>query len=268
MQRSPAVGSGPRRPSRHWPSGARRRSSRPSSGSAWRPSDAAASSCWSSSIATGVVVNPMLTGRFQLAAPGMKLPTKTAVVLGFGPRDAPPTDAARLDEGRDVAPRRRRRRRGALPGPHPDGQGLPAAGRGGSAGRGARWRRAGPGRGRPGADPRCLARADPAAPGRAQEPAPEPDLRRGHRQCLQRRDRARGGAAAVPQAGEPGRRGGRHAVRRDAVDARPTRSTSFARACLRRSRRRSGTSSRSTTRAASRVRAAGRASPRSRRVAS
>ena len=35
-----------------------------------------------------VVVNPMLTGRFQVAAPGDKLPTKTAVVLGFGPRSA------------------------------------------------------------------------------------------------------------------------------------------------------------------------------------
>ena len=33
-----------------------------------------------------IAVNPMLTGRFQLAAPGDKLPTKTAVVLGFGPR--------------------------------------------------------------------------------------------------------------------------------------------------------------------------------------
>jgi formamidopyrimidine-DNA glycosylase len=32
-----------------------------------------------------VVVNPMLTGRFQLAGPGVKLPSKTAVVLGFGP---------------------------------------------------------------------------------------------------------------------------------------------------------------------------------------
>ena len=32
-----------------------------------------------------VVVNPMLTGRFQLAAPGVKLPTKTAVVLRLGP---------------------------------------------------------------------------------------------------------------------------------------------------------------------------------------
>jgi formamidopyrimidine-DNA glycosylase len=32
-----------------------------------------------------VFVNPMLTGRFQLAGPGVKLPTKTAVVLRFGP---------------------------------------------------------------------------------------------------------------------------------------------------------------------------------------
>jgi len=32
-----------------------------------------------------LVVNPMLTGRFQLAEPGVKLPTKTALVLGFGP---------------------------------------------------------------------------------------------------------------------------------------------------------------------------------------
>ena len=31
-----------------------------------------------------VVVNPMLTGRFQLAAPGANWPSKTAVVLGFG----------------------------------------------------------------------------------------------------------------------------------------------------------------------------------------
>jgi formamidopyrimidine-DNA glycosylase len=42
-----------------------------------------------------VVVNPMLTGRFQLAMPGTKNPTKTAVVLGFGPRSAGPRDAAR-----------------------------------------------------------------------------------------------------------------------------------------------------------------------------
>jgi formamidopyrimidine-DNA glycosylase len=41
-----------------------------------------------------VVVNPMLTGRFQLALPGTKLPSKTAVVLGFGRRPGPPADAA------------------------------------------------------------------------------------------------------------------------------------------------------------------------------
>jgi formamidopyrimidine-DNA glycosylase len=42
-----------------------------------------------------IVVNPMLTGRFQLAAPGTKLPTRTAVLLGFGPRAiGPPAGAA------------------------------------------------------------------------------------------------------------------------------------------------------------------------------
>jgi formamidopyrimidine-DNA glycosylase len=48
-----------------------------------------------------VVFNPMLTGRFQLAAPGAKLPTKTAVVLGFGarPGGGPPRDAARWTRG-------------------------------------------------------------------------------------------------------------------------------------------------------------------------
>jgi formamidopyrimidine-DNA glycosylase len=42
-----------------------------------------------------VVINPMLTGRLQLAAPGAPLPTKTAVILTFGPRDGTPRDAAR-----------------------------------------------------------------------------------------------------------------------------------------------------------------------------
>jgi formamidopyrimidine-DNA glycosylase len=46
-----------------------------------------------------VVCNPMLTGRFQLAAPGDKLPAKTAVVLGFGPRQAGPSDAAAWTRG-------------------------------------------------------------------------------------------------------------------------------------------------------------------------
>jgi formamidopyrimidine-DNA glycosylase len=41
-----------------------------------------------------IVVNPMLTGRFQLARPGDKLPTKTAVVLAFGPRQSKPKRTA------------------------------------------------------------------------------------------------------------------------------------------------------------------------------
>ena len=47
-----------------------------------------------------LVVNPMLTGRFQLATPTAKQPTKTAVVVGFGPRTGgPPSDAARWTRG-------------------------------------------------------------------------------------------------------------------------------------------------------------------------
>jgi formamidopyrimidine-DNA glycosylase len=45
------------------------------------------------------IVNPMLTGRFQLAEPKAKQPTKTAVVLGFGPRSGAPADAARWTSG-------------------------------------------------------------------------------------------------------------------------------------------------------------------------
>jgi len=51
-----------------------------------------------------VVCNPMLTGRFQLAAPGDKLPAKTAVVLGFGPRPAGPSDAAAWTRGAEWLP--------------------------------------------------------------------------------------------------------------------------------------------------------------------
>ncbi len=42
-----------------------------------------------------VVINPMLTGRIQLAPPETALPSKTAFVLSFGPRDKRPRDAAR-----------------------------------------------------------------------------------------------------------------------------------------------------------------------------
>ena len=42
-----------------------------------------------------VVLNPMLTGRFQLALPRVRRPPKTAFVVGFGSRpDGPPSDAA------------------------------------------------------------------------------------------------------------------------------------------------------------------------------
>ena len=42
-----------------------------------------------------IVANPMLTGRFQLASPGAPLPTKTAVVVAFGPRTGAPRKRAR-----------------------------------------------------------------------------------------------------------------------------------------------------------------------------
>jgi formamidopyrimidine-DNA glycosylase len=51
-----------------------------------------------------IVFSPMLTGRFQLAAPGEKLPTKTAVVLGFGPREGPPSKVARWTRRADWMP--------------------------------------------------------------------------------------------------------------------------------------------------------------------
>jgi formamidopyrimidine-DNA glycosylase len=51
-----------------------------------------------------IACNPMLTGRFQLAAPGDKTPAKTAVVLGFGPRSGGPADAAPWTAGADWLP--------------------------------------------------------------------------------------------------------------------------------------------------------------------
>ena len=51
-----------------------------------------------------IVFSPMLTGRFQLAAPGDKLPTKTAVILGFGLRSGPPPKTERWTRGADWLP--------------------------------------------------------------------------------------------------------------------------------------------------------------------
>jgi formamidopyrimidine-DNA glycosylase len=53
-----------------------------------------------------VVVNPMLTGRFQLAARGEKAPAGTALELELGPRaGAPPADAAPWTAGAPWLPR-------------------------------------------------------------------------------------------------------------------------------------------------------------------
>jgi formamidopyrimidine-DNA glycosylase len=46
-----------------------------------------------------VAINAMLTGRFQLAAPGAKLPQSTAVIVGFGPRASRPTLVAAWTKG-------------------------------------------------------------------------------------------------------------------------------------------------------------------------
>jgi formamidopyrimidine-DNA glycosylase len=52
-----------------------------------------------------IASNPMLTGRFQLAASrDVKWPTKTAFVMGFGPRSAGPPDAAAWTVGADWLP--------------------------------------------------------------------------------------------------------------------------------------------------------------------
>jgi formamidopyrimidine-DNA glycosylase len=51
-----------------------------------------------------VVVNPMLTGRFQLASPSTRHPSKTAVVLRFGPRRGPPDDDATWTRGASWLP--------------------------------------------------------------------------------------------------------------------------------------------------------------------
>jgi formamidopyrimidine-DNA glycosylase len=46
-----------------------------------------------------IAINAMLTGRFQLAAPGEKMPPNTAAILGFGVRDGPTKGAARWTKG-------------------------------------------------------------------------------------------------------------------------------------------------------------------------
>ena len=213
-----------------------------------------------------IVVNPMLTGRFQLAAPGDEAADEDGrrprlrAAGGGPPRDAAPLDARARPGCRPTtrrsrsatATRPRWARSTSLPGRRRPARARP------------RTTDLGPDADDPGADPRGLARADPAPPGRAQEPAPQPGVRGRDRQRLQRRDPPRRAAAAVPQAVDASRAeevDALYAATRD--DAGDARSTCCASACRRPSRSRSATSWRSTTRAASPVRAAGRGSPRS-----
>jgi formamidopyrimidine-DNA glycosylase len=51
-----------------------------------------------------VIVNPMLTGRFQLAAPKVRLPPKTAFILAFGPRTSAPASVAGWTTGASWMP--------------------------------------------------------------------------------------------------------------------------------------------------------------------
>jgi len=52
-----------------------------------------------------IAVNAMLTGRFELAAPGAKMPARTGLVLAFGPRSGRPKDAAPWTAGAEWMPR-------------------------------------------------------------------------------------------------------------------------------------------------------------------
>lgn len=54
-----------------------------------------------------VVVSPMLTGRFQLAAPDTAVARQTAFTIRFGQRRRPPTDAAAWADGAAWLPRDR-----------------------------------------------------------------------------------------------------------------------------------------------------------------
>ena len=106
MPPSPAGRSPRRRRPGRSPCEARRPSSRPSSASASSASGGAASSCSWTSIAIGSSINPMLTGRFQLAAPGAQAAVEDgASCLASGharsaPREARPMDARRRLDAR------------------------------------------------------------------------------------------------------------------------------------------------------------------------
>ena len=174
----------------------------------------------------------MLTGRFQLAAPGDKLPAKTAVVLGFGASE-PPDRATPLPGRRGAAWLPADDARAEVRYRDPTQMGkvyLSPAG----------VDRPVPGLGAPDQGPDA---DDPALtlevwrerirrhPGELKNLLRNQSFVAGHRQRLQRRDPARGAPAAVPQAGAASRpRRSTRSTRRRARRWR-TRSRSCASAC-------------------------------------
>ena len=263
----PGAGSPPsRRPGRS-PSAARRPSWRPSSGRSCVDLRRRGKFLIARLDRDRIVFSPMLTGRFQLAAPGAPCRPRRRSSSGSAPRAGAPRDAARWTAGPTgcrptTASAEVRYRDPTQMGKVyvlPAGVDRPVAGFDDDLG--------------PDAD-------DPALtlevwrerirrhPGRAEEPAEEPGVRRRHRQRLQRRDPARRPAAPVPEAVD--------ASRAEEVDAlyaatRPTSPTAIetsASACRRPSRSRPATGWRSTTRAGSPARGAGRGSARSSPAAS
>ena len=245
MLRSPAGPSSPR----PRPAGRARHACR-AGGLAGQPVDAirgAASSCSSTSTAIAIAVNPMLTGRFQLAArrqtadQDRRRPRLRCAASG-------PPDAAPWTRGAPWLPADDAGAEIRYSDPTQMGKvylrpaGIdrpdPRAGRRASR---ARCRR-------PGAHARRLAGRIQRHPGSS-------------RTCCATGLRGRIGnaysdeilhaaaAPAVPQAGQPGARGGRCALRGDARDPGRRDRRSCASASRRPSRSRSATSSRSTTRA-------------------
>ncbi len=85
-----------------------------------------------------IVINAMLTGRLGLAEPGTKALSATALVLDFGPRAGSATGNRDrgVDTRRRLAARRRHTCGAALSRPEADGQGLLAAIRRRTSGRG------------------------------------------------------------------------------------------------------------------------------------
>ena len=196
-----------------------------------------------------IAINAMLTGRFRLAAPGDKRP-QTAVVLRSARGPTGPKRSRRVDARGALAAGRCGPVEVRYRDPTPDGQGLPAARRC-AAPVPASGCRAGPGRRRPGADARRLARRGSGATRASsrtccgtRRSSPASATPTATRSCA-RRGCARSGSA---HRWRPRRSMRCTTATRDDPRARDRRSC--ASGSRRRSRSRSATSSRSISRAA------------------